>query len=195
MRKGDDPAEAERDRSLVRAAQEGDASAFGELYRRYMPRIYRYCLLRLPTPEDAEDATSLVFTHLIRALPRYQDRGVPFATLLFRISRNVVVSQLRRRRYRAPLEEAADVAATGEAGEPDPGALSDRVELLECLRELPDLEREVVVLRFVEGYASAEVGRIVGKSEGAVRSIQHRALEELREILRMRALAAKVGTR
>lgn len=188
----DDGASA-ADVALALAAKSGDARAFEALYERYMSRIYRYCLVRLGTREDAEDATSAVFASLVRGLGRYEDRGLPFAAYLFRIARNAVVDQLRRRRLCLPLEEAEERPA--HDAEPDPLALSDRLELLTALRELPDLHREVVVLRFVEGYEASEVAKMLGKSETAVRSIQHRAVERLRGLLRPARLAEMAPVR
>jgi len=179
---GDD-ADVRGDAELVQAVRAGDAHAFAALYGRYVGRVFRFCLSRLRSVEEAEDVTAVVFAKVVQALPRYQERGVPFAAWVYRVARNAVVDHVRRRRPTIPLEALSAEPARGEAAEPDPVALSDREELRRALARLPDLHREVLVLRFVEGYEAAEVGRIVGKNVGAVRSIQHRALAQLREEL------------
>jgi RNA polymerase sigma-70 factor (ECF subfamily) len=167
-------------RALVERAGRRDVDAFRELFERYRTRVYRYALLHLGRSDEAEDAVQDVFLVAWKGLPsfRYEHPG-SFPGWLFRVARSVVADELRRRgRRRETLEEPAEAAAA----EPDEGILSRRV-LIDALRRLPELQREVLVLRFLVGLPAREVAAAIGKSEAAVTSLQVRALAGLRRHL------------
>ncbi len=170
------------DAELVQRAQEGEQRAFGELYRRYLSPIYRYDYYRVGNREDAEDITELVFLRAWQALPRYRETEAGFQAWLYRIARNAVIDYYRSHRNHVPLERAPVSAITLE---PDAEGLGrEEVEdLRQALVELPDEQRDVVILRFIEGFSHGEVAEALNKSEGACRMIQLRALKALSSIL------------
>jgi len=169
-------------RGLVIAARSGDEAAFVSVYRTYAPDVYRFCLARVGRPEDAEDLLQQTFLRVVEALPRYEDRGLPFGAWLFRIARSVTVDQHRRRRDELSLDT--------EGGEPNgvPPAplaldLGDREMLLAALASLTPDQREVVRLRFFADLTARECGLILGRDEAAVRALQWRALAALRRAM------------
>ncbi len=183
---GRDPEEA----SLALRARAGDAEAFGELYELHVDRIYRYVAYRVATQAEAEDLTEQVFLKAWEAMPRYEERGLPFRAWLFRLAHNLVIDHYRVRRADVPLSVVlgADLDNRHPAL-PDPQAeLEARQEVDElrsALGELGEEQRQVVLLRFVEGMSHSEVATVLGKSEGATRAIQHRALHALARALRL----------
>lgn len=181
--RGDEPV-ADPDLSDVLAAQR-DRAAFAALYRRYIDRVYGYCFYLLGDHHDAEDATERTFLGALAALERYRDEGASFRAWLFRIAHNQVANALRSRwRRRAmPLDDAPEPIV-----DDDPAGLVGLAEearrLRRALATLPDDRRQVVVLRFVDGLSAREIGAVLGRSEGSVRVLQHRALRQLAEQLR-----------
>jgi RNA polymerase sigma-70 factor (ECF subfamily) len=169
------------DEALVRAAKSGDASAFGELYERYRDPIYRYCLSRTGTSHDAEDLTSDVFVKALHSLDRYQERGLPFVAFLYRIARNAAIDRSRTLKQPLSVDELVTEPASRQNVEADATLAVDRSILLAALTKLKAEHRDVIVMRFIEGYSALEVAAALGKTEGAVRTLQHRALERLRK--------------
>ena len=178
------PGRIDRDLADVRAAQR-DRAAFATLYRRYLDRVYGYCFYLLGDHHDAEDATERTFLSALAAIDRYRDEGASFRSWLFRIAHNQLANVLRARaRQRAaPLDEVAEPGIAAS----DPARLVDLADEVHRLRaavgSLSDDRRQVVVLRFVDGLSAREIGEVLGRSEGAVRVLQHRALRELAGIL------------
>jgi RNA polymerase sigma-70 factor (ECF subfamily) len=175
---------ADPDLDDVRAAQR-DRAAFASLYRRYLDPVYGYCFYLLGDHHDAEDATERTFLAALGAIDRYRDEGASFRAWLFRIAHNQLVNALRaRRRHRtAPLHEVPEPTA----GADDPArvaALADEARRLRAaVAALSDDRRQVLILRFVDGLSAREIGDVLGRSEGAVRVLQHRALRELADLL------------
>ena len=168
------------DEALVRAAKSGDASAFGELYERYRDPIYRYCLSRTGTAHEAEDLTSDVFVKALQSIDRYQERGLPFVAFLYRIARNAAIDRSRTLKQPLSVDELVTEPASRQNVEADAALAVDRSILLAALTKLKTEHRDVIVMRFIEGYSALEVATALGKTEGAVRTLQHRALERLR---------------
>jgi len=177
----------ERDADLpaVRAAQ-ADPAAFDVLYRRYLDRVYGYAFYALGDHHDAEDATERTFLAALAALPSFRDEGASFRAWLFRIARNTV-SNARRTRWRRRTEPMPD-GFDRPAPDADPAGLVARAEetrrVLRALAELPDERRQVVILRFVDGLSSREIGEVLDRSPGAARVLLHRALRDLEARLR-----------
>jgi RNA polymerase sigma-70 factor (ECF subfamily) len=169
------------DEALVSAAKAGDARAFGELYERYRDAIYRYCLARTGTSHDAEDLTSDVFVKALHSIDRYQERGLPFVAFLYRIARNAAIDRSRTLKQPLSVDELVTEPRSGQNVEAEATLAVDRSILLAALGKLKPEHRDVIVMRFIEGLGALEVAAALGKSEGAIRTLQHRALERLRK--------------
>ncbi len=173
----------DQERSWLERARRGDGEAIGELYRRYAHAVYRYVYYRLGDVEQAEDVTADVFVRALEALPRFRERGLPFSAWLYRIAAARVADAFRRKRRR-PMEPLAGDLTESSAGPEEVAEERWRAEQLRRLvGQLPEIQQQVLVLRFVERLSHAEVARIIGRSEGAVRVMQHRALRELKRLL------------
>ena len=160
-------------RRWVERAKEGDTEAFGDLYRRYHPPLFR--LARAHLGEGAEDAVAETFMKAWRALPSYRDTGAPFLAWLYGVARHVIADEFRRR---ARVEPRADL--------PDrrvEWAVEDKLTLVAAIQRLPDEQRQVVELKFLMGATNAEVAATLGKSVDAVNAKQWRALAALRKTL------------
>lgn len=174
-----DPDTAAVSRALV------DPAAFAVLYDRYVGAVYGYCRHRLGDPDEAEDAASLVFARAIAALPRYHADGPgTFRSWLFAIAHNTVANHHRARRLDRPLDEAAALAMPDPSPSPEDLAVSaDRHRALRAgLDRLPDDQRRVVELRLA-GLTGPEIAAALGRSHGAVKMLQLRAIDRLRVLL------------
>ena len=176
--------DARSDRLLVDAAREGDEAALSELYTLYFPRVYRYILARMGNTYDAEDLAEEVFMRVLEAIGRFQWREAPFSAWLFRIAHNAVISQRRKENARGRSAPLTDGLAVDSAG-PDE-LVENRLalnEIMDAAQGLPDAQRQVIALRFAAELSVAETARAMGKGEGNVKVIQHKAISKLREIL------------
>jgi RNA polymerase sigma-70 factor (ECF subfamily) len=181
--------DAHGERAIVDAAKAGDEAALAELYNLYFPRVYRYILARMGNPYDAEDLTEEVFLRVLDAIERFQWREAPFSAWLFRIAHNAVISQRRKEGARgrsSPLSEALPVDSQG----PEEMVANRLVlnEVMKAAETLPDAQRRVISLRFAAGLTVAETARAMGKGEGNVKVIQHKAIAKLREMLAQRPI-------
>jgi RNA polymerase sigma-70 factor (ECF subfamily) len=177
-------AHLDRDRHLVAAAQR-DPAAFEALYRRYVAQVYSYAYYELGDHHDAEDATERTFVAALVALDRFEERARPadgegastFRVWLFRIARNVVANlrRERRRHPQAPLEAAKAVADPLDV-EVGVARRAEAAAAWAAIERLPSDRRRAVVLRFVDEMTTAEIAGVLGRSEGAVRVLLHRAL-------------------
>ena len=176
--------DAHGERLLVDVARTGDEAALSELYRLYFPRVYRYILARTGNTYDAEDLAEEVFIHMLNAIERFQWRQAPFSAWLFRIAHNAVISQRRKDGARGrpvPLSDGLSVNSQGPEE-----LVANRMALSEIMRAaqgLPDAQRQVISLRFAAGLSVAETAGVMGKGEGNVKVIQHKALVKLREVM------------
>ena len=170
-----------RDDELVRAAQGGDVAAFGQLYERYFEKVYSYLSFKAGNATEAEDLAGQVFLKAMESLRGYKWTGVPFQAWLFRIAHNLLVDNLRRRSKR--VSEPLDEALPDRRREADPEAhLAEKLTrqgLLHAVERLTELQRQVIQLKFAGGLSNAEAAQIMGKTEGAVKALQHAALQAL----------------
>jgi RNA polymerase sigma-70 factor (ECF subfamily) len=172
------------DKDVLRFAADGDSEAFGELYDRYVNRIYTYIYYRTGNQHDAEDLTARVFYRAMRHITNYQDRGLPLSAWLYRIAHNLVANWHRdnSRRKEIPLDDGYNL--TQQSGVHPESALEkteEREELLRVIRGLPEERQQLIVLKFVEHLSNAEIGHIMGRTEGAIKSLYHRTLIALRD--------------
>jgi RNA polymerase sigma-70 factor, ECF subfamily len=168
---------------LVDRARSGDREALGAIYDVYAVGVYRYALVHVREPADAEDLVQRVFLKVIEALPGFEDRGVPFGAWLFRIARNTVIDFGRTRRPTTALDGDPNRhdATPGPSEIAELGA--DREAIRAAVLALTADQREVVLLRFFGGLSHAEIGLLLRKPENAVRGLQFRALATLRRRL------------
>jgi len=171
---------------VARAKAEGEA--FGVLYERYVKKIYNYMYYRTGNERDAEDLTARVFQRALAHLEHYTERGLPFSAWLYRIAHNLVANWHRDqgRRKILPLEHAASQELQGLRAEMPEAVTETRQEreaLLQAIRRLPGERQELLILKFVERLSNAEIGAIMNRSEGAVKSLYHRTLLALRDEL------------
>lgn len=166
---------------LTRALQ-GDRDAFGALYERYIDRIFNYVYYRTGNIHDAEDLTARVFQRAMNHIQNYTDRGVPFSAWLYRIAHNLVANwhRDRSRRHEIPLSDAPVLLVHGDHPEARLVQTQEQESLLRHIRRLPPDRQQLLILKFVEHLSNAEIGQIMGRSEGAVKSLYHRTLLALR---------------
>jgi RNA polymerase sigma-70 factor, ECF subfamily len=170
---------SDEENRLIRQAQAGDPGAFAEIYRRYQPKVYRYVYFRVDNEATAEDLTSEVFVRLVERIPGFHYRGRPLLAWLYTIARNLVIDHYRRRGRitEFPLDDS--LVADG----PDPSQTAnrsfDRARLVRALDDLTDAQREVILLKFFEEMDNSATARVLGKTVGAVKALQHRGLSAL----------------
>jgi len=169
------------DAELISRAQAGEVEAFGELYERYAVLIYRYVLARVNAESDAEDLTEIVFLRAFEALHRYKERGRRFSAFLYQVARNALIDHYRQQRKTESIEAVERLPSLGP--EPDERLLAEErsVGLKKALAEIPEDYQEVIRLRILLSMPTATVGEWLGRSEGAVRVLLHRALKSLRK--------------
>ena len=183
---GEDP-DLERVAALVSLAQGGDNEAFAQLYDRYVDTIYRYLHYRVGTHALAEDLTSETFLRALRRLDTFTWQGRDFGAWLATIARNLVIDHRKSSRFRLemPTADILDADRADDDGDVEKATLRrlEDAELLDALRQIKPEQQECVVLRFLEGFSVAETARILGRSEGAVKQLQLRALRSLAKLL------------
>ncbi|MEK6222978.1 MAG: sigma-70 family RNA polymerase sigma factor [Chloroflexota bacterium] len=173
------------DEEALALAAKGDSEAFGVLYDRYIDRIYNYIFYRTGNQHDAEDLTSKVFIRAMKHISNYTDRGVPLSAWLYRIAHNLVANWHRdnSRKQDVALDEGMWINSDAEL----PESILMRSEkdqgILLLVQSLPEDRQSLLVLKFVEHLSNAEIGQIMDKTEGAIKSLYHRTLLSLREEL------------
>ena len=199
------------ERSLVDRARGGDQEAMGLLYDAYLPRLYRYCLSRVGNETDAEDLAEEIFLKVLGAIDGFAwqpagsadgrsvsgahafdggDRGgieeqrIPFGAWLFRIAHNHVVSFHRRAATRGPVSELSEAIRDHQRGPEELTETKITVEeVFAAVRELPEAQREVILLRFASGFSVAETAEALGKNETNVKVLQHKGVQRLKRML------------
>lgn len=169
-----------------------DPEAFGQLYERYVERIYNYIYFRVGNVEDAEDLTAKVFMKALNAIGGYRHMGLPFSAWLYRIAHNQVANFHRdhSRITEIPIDQLELPALSQKMTMPEINALHDQEAacLLRLVQDLPDDKRELVLLKVVHDLSNQEIGAILNRSESAIKSLYHRTLLELRESMRLQGL-------
>jgi RNA polymerase sigma-70 factor (ECF subfamily) len=174
----------ESDSALIARAKE-DPKAFGLLYERYVDRIYNYVYYRTGNHQDAEDLTAVTFYRALKHISRYVDRGAPFSAYLYRIAHNAVANW-HRDNSRRQIISLDDLVVGTLKGEGPASVVEKREEqslLLQTVRQLRPDRQQLLILKFVEQMRNAEIGEVMGRTEGAIKSLYHRTLVALRERL------------
>jgi RNA polymerase sigma-70 factor, ECF subfamily len=171
------------DEGALVAAAKRDPREFGPLYELYVDRIYRFAYRRVGTHHEAEDITAQTFQQALQALPAYEWRGLPFGAWLFRIAGNIINRRGRTSGREVAVEDVT-VFSGYEETDDDPADLAWRSEqageLAEKIQRLPPDQQRVLVLKFSHGRKNREIGDLMGRSEGAIKQLVHRALVSLR---------------
>ncbi len=168
---------------LIESAKNGDADSFGLIYEEYADIVFRFIYSQLSHYQDAEDLTEEVFLRIWRSLETYEHKGVPFIAYIFKIARNAIIDHYRqaaRSRNQIPFEEEL-VGHTKYEPEQQATLNNTQREIRARLKELREDYRNVLILRFFSGLTTNETAQALGKSPGAVRVLQHRALAALRK--------------
>jgi RNA polymerase sigma-70 factor (ECF subfamily) len=170
---------------LVRAAQEGDADAFGALYDHYVDVVFRFVLFRVGDRALAEDVTSETFLRALRGIGSISYQGRDVGAWFVTIARNIVFDHLKSSRHRLEVTtpELADNREVTDGPEQEVMTEATNAELMRCIRQLGDDQRECIVFRFLQGLSVAETAALMGRNEGAVKALQHRAVRRLGQLL------------
>ena len=172
------------EQSLIARAQSRDAEAFSRLYEAYFEKIYRYVVIKIGNRTEAEDVTQQVFMNALESIGSYKVREVPFSAWLYRIAHNQIVDTLRKRSRRPTMElDETMPLPSGEDLVADVELKLDTKELMAATRKLTKLQQEVIALRFGADMPIAEVAKVMGKNEGAIKAMQHSAVAALRRIM------------
>ena len=174
----------ESDSALIARAKE-DPEAFGLLYERYAAGIYNYIYYRTSNHHDAEDLTARTFYRALKHISRYVDRGAPFSAYLYRIAHNIVANW--HRDHSRQRITSLDELVMGSPKREEPAAVAEEREvqdlLLQAVRRLPPERQQLLILKFVEQMSNAEIAQVMGRTEGAIKSLYHRTLVALRKEL------------
>ena len=172
--------------ALINAAK-NDPVAFGELYKQYVDRIYNYIYFRCGNVRDAEDLTEKVFFKAMSHIKGYKHMGLPFSAWLYRIAHNLVANyhRDRARKQEISLEDIPGQIFPQTRSNPEKRVekTQEVQDLMLTIRKLSPIRQELLLLKFVDRLSNAEIGNILRKSEGAVKSLYHRTLLELRELM------------
>jgi RNA polymerase sigma-70 factor (ECF subfamily) len=173
------------EQGLIGRAQQRDQVALTQLYEENFDKIYRYLVLKIGDRTEAEDMTQQVFLNALQSISSYRQKGLPFSSWLYRIAHNQAVDYMRKKskRYTVPLDESLPIPST----DGDPADLAERKieinELIKAAKKLTPAQQEVISLRFASEFSITEVAGAMGRSEGAVKALQHSAIVALRKVL------------
>lgn len=171
-----------REKELVHAAQQGDRESFALLYEANVEKVYHYLLARMGQHADAEDVTAEVFIRAIKALPSYKEKGVPFVAWLIRIGHNLAVNHMKKqkRQNETPLTDTF-----ASLDDPEKSALGKVAsqEISNAMTDLTDLQRQVLALRFSADLSIEETAKVMKRTKGTVKSLQHSAVQAMRRNL------------
>ncbi len=172
--------ERESIQQLVTRAQTGDRDALEQLYLEHFDRIYSYLHLTVGNRHDAEDLTTQTFLKMLESIGRFRWGAAPFSAWLFRIAHNLAMDHFRARRRWQPEEEVPEPPGMVESSAEEEAmrALSSE-SMLDLIEQLSDEQRQVLILKFVFDFSNEEAATVLDKTEGAVKSLQHRALASL----------------
>ena len=174
--------ETKRVRALVDRAQKGDRDALEELYLIHFDRIYSYLHVSVGNRHDAEDLTTQTFLRMLESIGKFKFQAAPFSAWLFRIAHNLAMDHFRASRRWQPEEEVPEPEGAEEYSAEEEAMHSiGRKSMLELIEGLSQEQQQVLTLKFVFNFSNAEAATILGKTEGAIKSLQHRALASLQK--------------
>jgi RNA polymerase sigma-70 factor (ECF subfamily) len=171
-------------RELVERAQAGDRDALEELYLLHFDRIYSYLHMSVGNRHDAEDLTTQTFLRMLESIKKFRWRSAPFSAWLFRIAHNLAMDHFRASRRWQPEEDVPEPEGAEQSSAEDEALHAiGRGSMLQLIETLSHEQQQVLTLKFVFNFSNAEAATILGKTEGAVKSLQHRALVSLQKQL------------
>lgn len=184
------------DGELVKLSKE-DKGAFGELYERYMPKMYSYIFYRTSNQHDAEDLTARVFFRAMSHIGSYVDKGLPFQAWLYRIAHNLVANWHRDqgRRKIIALDDYVSHSLKSEAPDRLAEELEEREQLMAAIQRLPEDRQQLLLLKFIDQLSNAEIGQVMSRTEGAIKSLYHRTLLSLRDELQRQGQSVRRQSR
>lgn len=171
----------DNEKRLIMEAMSGKSFAFGLLYDKYQPKIYRFILFKVSHREEAEDITHQVFLNAWKKMDEFKDMGFPFSSWLFRIARNKVIDYYRTKKNILSIDEVQEIEI-----ESDIEKIAKQLDLeriFKALDQLTEEQRDVIILKFVDGLKNSEIAKIMDKSYGAIRVLQYRSIKKIRHIL------------
>jgi RNA polymerase sigma-70 factor, ECF subfamily len=173
----------QEEESLVRRAKEYDQAALTKLYEDNFDKVYRYAVIRIGDRAEAEDITQQVFTNALKSISSYKMKGVPFSAWLYRIAHNLIVDRARKkaRQYTVPLDESLTMGSDDPVKQTESKLQVE--ELVTVMQKLTKAQQEVISLRFVAEMPIAQVAKAMGKTEGAIKALQHSAISALRRAM------------
>jgi RNA polymerase sigma-70 factor (ECF subfamily) len=175
---------SENVKRLVERGQQGDREALEELYLLHFDRIYSYLHMSVGNRHDAEDLTTQTFLKMLEAIGKFRWRSAPFSAWLFRIAHNLAMDHFRTTRRWQPEEEVPEPEPPEESAAEEEALESiGRRSMLELIENLSPEQQQVLTLKFVFNFSNGEAATILGKTEGAIKSLQHRALASLQRQL------------
>ncbi|MDX1521123.1 MAG: sigma-70 family RNA polymerase sigma factor [Anaerolineae bacterium] len=177
------PADIDENQLIEQAKTDPDA--FGQLYELYVEKIYSYIYYRVGNHQEAEDLTAKVFYRALNHIPHYNNRGLPIGAWLYRIARNLVANWHRdnKRRQMVAIDNLNLQSDRRKTPHKAAELTNERELLLAAIQKLPPERQQLLTLKFVEKLSNAEIGRLMGRSEGAVKSLYHRTLVTLKQLL------------
>ena len=171
----------QREEQLIAQALQGNRNAFGDLYEFHLDDVYRYILYRVSSKADAEDLTEQVFLKVWESLHTFRQEA-PFKVWLFRFARNTVIDHYRTNKN---AEFATDISSTASYELPEDMVRAQEItaRLMRSITKLSNLQQDVIILRFANGYNAAETAQILDRDVGTIRVLQHRALKTLQAFM------------
>ncbi|HUY69854.1 MAG TPA: sigma-70 family RNA polymerase sigma factor [Candidatus Tyrphobacter sp.] len=176
----------EDEQNLVKKLQDGEVQAFDPLYNHYLPKIFRFVLIKVGQREEAEDLTHQAFLKAWQKIDQYEPKGYSFGSWLYRIARNTVYDYYRkpgRETNKVDLETLDQISVLDENQELALDQKMELAEIVSALKKIKEIEKETLILRFVDDLSLKETAQVLGKSEGAVKLIQYRAVKNLKKVL------------
>jgi RNA polymerase sigma-70 factor (ECF subfamily) len=170
---------------LVAKAQDGDGEAFGQLYDRYVDTVYRFIYFRVNDRALAEDFTSETFLRALRRISTISYQGRDIGAWFVTIARNIILDHVKSARHRLEVTTGDTIEGDDRAPSPEAAVLDSLASqrLMAAVRQLGDEQRECVMLRFIQGFSVSETAQVMGKNDGAIKALQHRAVRKLAEIV------------
>lgn len=173
------------EKSIIERAIDGEASAFGSLYDRYHGQIYRYVYLKVSHREEAEDLTHQVFLNAWQNMAKYEFKGLPFSSWLYQIARNQVIDHYRTKKTHVDLEIIEEIFISDSSLDKDIDFNLELESVRKAILKLNPEQQDIIIMRFVEDLSPKEIAKALGKPESSVRVLQHRAIQNLKKILKM----------